>query len=45
MFINLQQANLLPLMTWEVVKKLLAAPNLFFTQQVLEEIGSHAQRG
>lgn len=31
-------------MTWEVVK-LLVAPNLFFPQQVLEEIGSHAQRG
>lgn len=44
MFINLQQANLLPLMTWEVVKKLLAAPNLLFPQQVLKEIGSHTQR-
>lgn len=44
MFINLQQAALLPLMTWEVVK-LLVAPNLFCPQQVLEEIGSHAQRG
>lgn len=44
LFINLQQVTLLPLMTWEVVK-LLVAPNLFFPQQVLEEIGSHAQRG
>lgn len=44
MFINLQQATLLPLMTWEVVK-LLVAPNLFCPQQVLEEIGSHAQKG
>lgn len=32
-------------MTWEVVKKLSAAPNLFFPQQVLKEIGSHAQGG
>lgn len=44
MFINLQQAALLPLMTWKVVK-LLVAPNLFCPQQVLEEIRSHAQRG